>query len=82
MENEQEEQVHEEGLPWKVVAKYPTYELADQERHILSKEPNLQVKVKYMSPSKKKDYFAVKTRVDPEVQLAERKTNKKKKRKS
>ena len=74
LENEQEEQVHEEGLPWKVVAKYPTYELADQ--------PNLQVKVKYMSPSKKKDYFAVKTRVDPEVQLAERKTNKKKKRKS
>jgi len=61
-------QVHEEGRPWKITARFATFEEADHKRQELLNEEELQVKIQWM---RKRDDFAVKTRVDPTI-MAER----------
>ena len=78
---------HTEGAPWKTAARCATYEEADRTRKkLVAEDESLQVKVHMMGPSNK-IYFAVKTRVDPELQRLmeemfkpKRKKSKKKKR--
>jgi len=76
---------HTEGAPWKIAGRYPTYEEANHKRKQLSVEDeSLQIKIHMMGPSSK-TYFAVKTRIDPELQklmeeMFKPKRSKKKKR--
>jgi len=65
---EVEECVHEEGPRWTINARCATFEEADQKRSALRKEDkSLQVKVHWQGSAKNR-YFAVKSRIDPEIQ--------------
>ena len=57
---------HQDGPPWKTVAKYATYEEADQKRLELAMEKDMQVKVHWQGKASSR-YFAVKSRLDPAV---------------
>ena len=70
---------HQDGPAWKVDARFSTFEEADMRRTKLSKEKDLQVKVRLLGPQSK-PYFAVKTRTDPAV-VQRVPTNKNKNRK-
>jgi len=70
MSTEEIETKHEEGPPWKIVAKCATFDEADQKRLELAMEENLQVKVHWQGKVNSR-YFAVKTRVDPQIALEE-----------
>jgi hypothetical protein len=60
----------QEGPAWETVAKYATYEEADQKRLGLAIEEDIQVKVHWQGISTNR-YFAVKTREDPSIALEE-----------
>ena len=75
---------HKEGPAWKIVAKYATYEEADVKRLELVSEDDIQVKVHWQGKVNHR-YYAVKTREDPSVALADAlnaKREEKKKRKA
>jgi hypothetical protein len=75
---------HQEGPAWKIVAKCATYDEADQKRLELVMEEDLQVKVHWQGNVNHR-YYAVKTRPDPSLALAEAlnaKREEKKKRKA
>ena len=75
---------HQEGPAWKIVAKCATYDEADQKRLELAMEDDIQVKVHWQGKVNYR-YYAVKTREDPSVALAEAlnaKREEKKKRKA
>ena len=61
-------QAHEEGRRWKITGRFATFKEADHKRQELLNEEELQVKIQWM---RKRDDFAVKTRVDPTI-MAER----------
>ena len=63
IENEQE---HKAGPPWNITSRFATFEEADRTRQELLNEENLQVKIQWM---RKRDDFAVKTRVNPTMLL-------------
>ena len=67
---------HEEGPPWKIIARFETFEEADTERITLLKEENLQVKVHWLRSATHK-VFAVKARLDPNVAKREEKKRRK-----
>ena len=66
MNTDDTETVHQDGPSWKTVGRFPTFAEADRRRVKLSEEKDLQVKVHMQGPQIKL-YFAVKTRIDPEV---------------
>ena len=71
---------HKEGPAWKIVAKYATYEEANQKRLEIAPDEGIQVKVHWQGPATRR-YFAVKARQDPQAKLEESidgKRNKKK----
>ena len=72
---------HVEGPPWKVTARFNTFEEADSKRNELLEEKDLQVKVRWLRGATHK-CFAVKTRLDPAKQPPKNsKKNNKRKRK-
>ena len=70
MNENNEETVYVEGLPWSIVGKYPSFEAATLKREELVIEGELQVKIHYQGAANNR-YFAVKTRVDPSLALEE-----------
>jgi len=70
MSTEEVENGHQEGPPWKIVGKFPTFEGANAKREKLFEEVDLQVKIHYQGPPDRR-YYAVKTRVDPAIAAAE-----------
>jgi hypothetical protein len=70
MSTEEVETAHTEGPSWDIVGKFPTYAAADAHRNELVDTPDLQVKIHYQGPANRR-FFAVKTRVDPQVALEE-----------
>jgi len=77
--NTEEETTHQDGPAWKIVAKYATFEEADQKRLELAPEKDLQVKVHWQGIASKR-YFAVKTRTNPEAAATEKTANNKNKK--
>jgi len=67
---------HQDGPAWKIVAKCATYDEADQKRLELAMEQSLQVKVHWQGKTDNR-YFAVKTRVDPDIAKREEKKRRK-----
>ena len=67
---------HQDGPAWKTVAKCATYDEADQKRLELAMEQSLQVKVHWQGKTDNR-YFAVKTRVDPDIAKREEKKRRK-----
>ena len=61
---------HQEGPPWKIVGRFPTFEDANVKRDELTADPDMQAKIHYQGPVSK-PYYAVKTRIDPAIALAE-----------
>ena len=57
---------HEDGAPWTIVARYPTFDLADAKRNEIATDPEIQVKVHYQGPESQ-PYYAVKTRENPDL---------------
>jgi len=76
---------HVEGPPWHIHKRFSTYEEANEHRNgLLFQTNNIQVKVHWMGTPNHR-FFAVKTRIDPEVALAEeveQKRQEKKRRKA
>ena len=72
--------VIEEGPPWSTVARFATFDQADKKRWELTEDQELQVKVHYQG-TESKPYFAVKTRVDPNLKAASLKKEEKARRK-
>tara|TARA_Y100000593_G_scaffold86966_1_gene166642 strand:- start:903 stop:1184 length:282 start_codon:yes stop_codon:yes gene_type:complete len=70
MSTEEIEQKHLEGPPWKIAARFATFEEANQKRLELEVEKNLQVKIHWQGKVNAR-YFAVKTRTDPAAALEE-----------
>ena len=70
MSTEEVNTTHQEGPPWKIVGRFPTFEGADQKRLELAIEKDLQVKVHWQGTVNHR-YFAVKARLDPSVALEE-----------
>lgn len=70
---------HEDGAPWEIVTRFPSYEEADTKRLELQEAPDLQVKVHYQGPEGKR-YYAVKTRMDPSVEASMKKKEEKSRR--
>jgi len=70
---------NKEGIPWTQVAKYETFESADQKRHELLAEGDLQVKIHRCGPEGV--LFAVKTRKDPSTEELRLKKEEKARRK-
>jgi len=64
------ETVPQEGPAWSIVAKFATYDEADQKRLELAMEEDLQVKVHWQGKVNNR-YYAVKTRPDPRLALEE-----------
>ena len=56
---------HKEGPSWNIASRFATFEEADRQRQELLNEEDLQVKIQWM---RKRDDFAVKTRVNPAVE--------------
>jgi len=84
MSTEEVDVGHQEGPPWKIVGRFPTFEKANDRRNELLVEEDLQVKVHWHGGANNR-YFAVKTRTDPSLALAEAlnaKREEKKKRKA
>ena len=84
MSTEEVEAGHQDGPAWKTVARCATYDEADQKRLELTMEKDVQVKVHWQGKVNHR-YYAVKTREDPSVALAEAlnaKREEKKKRKA
>jgi len=77
MKSKETKEGHQEGPPWKIVAKYATYDEADQKRLELAIEKDLQVKVHWQGKASSR-YFAVKARQDPEKAPPKRTKNSKK----
>ena len=78
IENAQE---HKEGPSWNITSRFATFEEADRKRQELLNEEDLQVKIQWM---RKRNDFAVKTRVDPTIEaerLAQERRELKKRRK-
>ena len=76
------EQEHKEGPSWNITSRFATFEEADRTRQELLNEENLQVKIQWM---RKRDDFAVKTRVSPSVRQeieAQKRREEKKRRKA
>ena len=67
---------HQDGPAWKIVAKCATYDEADQKRLELAMQQSLQVKVHWQGKTDNR-YFAVKTRVDPDIAKREEKKRRK-----
>jgi len=61
---------HVEGPPWRIIARCATFEEADEKRTSLLAEENLQVKIHWMGAPQHR-FFAVKTRVNPTIAIAE-----------
>jgi len=59
-----------EGLPWKVVGRFPTFEEADSKRNELLAEENLQAKVHHQGHVNNR-FYAVKIRTDPRLAAEE-----------
>ena len=75
---------HQEGPAWEIVAKCATYDEADRKRLELGMEEDVQVKIHWQGKVNHR-YYAVKTREDPSLALAEAldaKREEKKKRKA
>ena len=70
MSTEEVNTIHQEGPPWKIVGRFPTFDEADQRRLELTIEKDLQVKVHWQGTVNHR-YFAVKARLDPSVALEE-----------
>jgi hypothetical protein len=70
MSTEEVETVPQEGPAWNIVAKFATYDEADQKRLELAMEEDLQVKVHWQGKVNSR-YYAVKTRPDPRLALEE-----------
>ena len=70
MSTEEVETVHTEGPNWDTVGRFPTYAAAAARRNELIETPDLQVKIHYQGPQNRK-FFAVKTRIDPQIALEE-----------
>ena len=72
--------VIEEGPPWSTVARFATFDQADKKRWELTEDKELQVKVHYQG-TEASPYYAVKTRVDPDLEAAALKKEEKARRK-
>ena len=70
MSTEEVNTVHQEGPPWKIVGRFPTFELANDKREELLVEDTLQVKVHWQGAANNR-FYAVKVRIDPEAALVE-----------
>jgi len=70
MSTEEVNTIHQEGPPWKIVGRFPTFDEADQRRLELTMEKDLQVKVHWQGAVNRR-YFAVKARIDPEIAFEE-----------
>ena len=70
MSTEEVEVGHQQGPPWKIVGRFPTFEKADEKRNELIDEENLQVKVHWHGGVNNR-YYAVKMRVDPAAAFEE-----------
>jgi hypothetical protein len=78
---EVEEETHEEGPRWTVSGRFATFDEADNKRATLRKEDaSLQVKIHYQGSATNR-YFAVKSRIDPEIVALMEQMNKPKKKK-
>jgi len=81
MSTDEVETPHEEGLPWKVVGKFATYREASAHKEATQKEDkSLQVKV-HRQARRTRPYYAVKARIDPEIQKMVNEMEKKSKKK-
>ena len=85
MSTEEEEKIHTEGPRWEIVRRYNTYTEANNHRTgLLVETDSLQVKIHLMGPSGKQ-FFAVKTRLNPAMNPPppknKKKRNSKKRRK-
>jgi len=82
MNTNEVETPHQDGPAWKIVGRFPTFAEADLRRNKLLEEKDLQVKI-HLQGLESSPYFAVKTRQDPAVVIAEqmRTSNKKNKKK-
>ena len=67
---------HQDGPAWKIVAKCATYDEANQKRLEFAMEESLQVKVHWQGKADNR-YFAVKTRVDPDIAKRDEKKRRK-----
>ncbi|HHZ95726.1 MAG TPA: hypothetical protein EYN67_09230 [Flavobacteriales bacterium] len=83
MNTEEVETPHQDGPAWKIVGKFPTFELADSRRNELATDDDTQVKVHWQGTAYA-PYFAVKQRPNPMLAAAEtekiRKEDKKKRK--
>ena len=82
MSTEEVEVGHQEGPPWKIVGRFPTFEKADEKRSEISGEESLQVKIRW---ARLRDDFVVKARLDPalaEIEELNAKREEKKRRKA
>ncbi len=70
MSTEEVEAGHQEGPPWQIVGRFPTFDEADQRRLELKIEKDIQVKVHFQGSASNR-YYAVKTRDDPRFALEE-----------
>jgi len=62
---------HAEGLPWKIVGRFSTFEQADSKRiELLADDFGLQIKVHYQGHPNN-HFYAVKMRLDPAIVLEE-----------
>jgi len=59
----------QEGPRWKIVGKFPTFELADLRRNKLAVDDDIQVKVHWQGTDSNR-YFAVKQRLNPAIAAA------------
>ena len=66
MSTEEVETGHQEGPPWKIVGRFPTFEKANEKRNELIGEENV-----HWQGDISNRYYAVKSRVDPAVALEE-----------
>ena len=70
MSTEEVNTIHQEGPPWKIVGRFPTFELANEKREELLLEDTIQVKVHWQGAVNNR-FYAVKVRTDPEIALVE-----------
>ena len=76
---EEVDEGHKEGPPWKTVGRFLTFDEADQRRLELAIEEDLQVKVHWRryralspgGPGEGELFFVVKARINPELALEE-----------
>ncbi len=82
MSTKEVESPHQDGPSWNIVARCVNYAEAHLKRLELMTEKDLQVKVHYQGPPRRK-FYAVKTRIDPDSLRKEdkKKKNSKKRRK-